>query len=132
MRMWNVDPKLLCRKHLLSEHFEMHMFVGSIRKGKSIAGYVMKGLVEPLRIVERHNEIAEEMLSRGYNHKSPLAAFDHLTCRWFDNLKGCVDQLRSMVELYRRCDRCRKRIGSHYHVPKLLVETQELRERLRK
>ena len=36
MRMWNVDPKLMCNKHLLGEHVEMHMFFGTIQKGISM------------------------------------------------------------------------------------------------
>jgi hypothetical protein len=68
MRMWNVDPKLLCHKHLLGEHLEMHMFASAIRENKSIARYLANGLVEPERIVKRHNELAQEMLDRGYRH----------------------------------------------------------------
>lgn len=30
MRMWMVDPKIMCRKHLLGEHLELHMLAGCI------------------------------------------------------------------------------------------------------
>ena len=40
MRMWMVNPEILCRKHLLGEHVELHMLVGWIIKGKSIQGYL--------------------------------------------------------------------------------------------
>ena len=33
MRMWLVNPALLCRQHLLGEHVEMHMFAGHILEG---------------------------------------------------------------------------------------------------
>lgn len=66
MRMWMVNPKLLCGKHLRGEHVEMHMFEGCIRLGKSIKGYLEKGFVDPKRIKSRHNELAQEMLNRGY------------------------------------------------------------------
>ena len=46
MRMWNVNPKTLCRKHLLGEHLEIHMFVGSINKKISMKGYLEKGFLE--------------------------------------------------------------------------------------
>lgn len=72
MRMWGIDPQKMCRKHLLGEHVEMHMFVGTINKGISIDGYIQKGLVNPSKIVSRHEELAREMERRGYTHKSPL------------------------------------------------------------
>jgi len=28
MRMWMLNPKALCRKHLMGEHVEIHMLVG--------------------------------------------------------------------------------------------------------
>ena len=70
--MWGVDPELLCRQHLLGEHVEMHMFYGTIKKGKSINGYIKGGLVDPSLIEFRHDVLANEMMRRGYNHKSPM------------------------------------------------------------
>ena len=34
MRQWMVDPRLLCRKHLLGEHVENHMFIGTLKRVK--------------------------------------------------------------------------------------------------
>ena len=36
MRMWMIDPTLLCRKHLLGEHGELHKFIPSFRKQYSV------------------------------------------------------------------------------------------------
>jgi len=72
MRMWGIDPTLLCDRHLLGEHVEMHMFIGTIKKGISISGYIKKGLVNPNQIKQRHDLLAKEMISRGMTHKSPL------------------------------------------------------------
>ena len=30
MRMWGVDPKQMCRQHLLGEHVELHMQAGAV------------------------------------------------------------------------------------------------------
>ena len=38
MRMWMVPVQYMCRKHLLGEHVEHHMLVGSIHKGLSMRG----------------------------------------------------------------------------------------------
>lgn len=99
MRMWNVDPKRLCNRHLCGEHVEMHMFAGTLMKGKSIQGYVNKGLVESQRIKERHNELAVEMVRRGMNHKSPLNFYTTLQV-------GSVDVKESLIELTKRCSAC--------------------------
>ena len=103
MRMWKVNPKLLCRKHLAGEHVETHMFLGALLKGKSIKGYVDNGLVEVHNIINRHNELAEEMIRRGYNHKSPAQECNLWEC-------GCVNTEQNIVELHRRCPDCRERI----------------------
>jgi len=99
MRMWNVDPQKMCRKHLLGEHVECHMFVGAINKGLSIKGYINNDLLEPQTLRQRHDLLVTEMIRRGYNHKSPLPEF---VCSRI----GAVDELNNMFELKHRCKDC--------------------------
>lgn len=101
MRMWNVKPELLCNKHLLGEHVEMHMFAGTIKRNKSIKGFLSKGFVETGNITKRHNELATEMLKRGINHKSELTLD-------VKNNEGFVDVLNSLADLAKRCEKCRE------------------------
>ena len=103
MRQWNVNPEYLCTQHLLGEHLEQHMFMGCVKKGTSLKGYIDKGLVEIHNIPKRHDELATEMIKRGYNHKSPLQEF---TCQE----TGCVDSEQNIKELKRRCINCKERI----------------------
>ena len=103
MRMWNVNPELLCTKHLLGCHVEMHMFIGCIKKGTSLKGYIDNGLVEVQHIKREHDLIAEEMIKRGMNHKTPL---EQNIC--YD--AGCVDSEQNINELRTRCIKCRERI----------------------
>lgn len=100
MRMWNVDPKVLCDKHLLGEHVEMHMFIGTIKKGISMKGYVEGGLVEMTNIVKRHDALALEMLTRGMRHKSPIEEIH------YPFGQGAVNIEANLVELARRCPAC--------------------------
>jgi len=101
--MWNVDPSVMCRKHLLGEHLELHMFVGAMLKGKNIFGYVRKGLVEVHNIPKRHQELVVELGKRGYNHKSPIPD------PWPIGLRaGIVNIEANKQELYRRCKDCRR------------------------
>lgn len=99
MRMWNVDVKKMCRKHLLGEHVEMHMFVSSVKNGKSLQGFINTGLVEVHNIKKRHDELVQEMLFRGYKHKTPLNYEDFYVA-------GSVDIEENERELSRRCCYC--------------------------
>ena len=96
-----MDPKKLCRQHLLGEHLEMHMFASEIKAGKKIRGYIKNGLVEVHNIVKRHDALAKEMKRRGYHHKSPIAK----PKLWKE---GKVDVSRSIKDLKKRCKECRK------------------------
>jgi len=64
MRMWMVNPKIMCRQHLLGEHVEIHMFVGTLSRGKSVKGYLEKGLLEVHNLYWRHEELVEEIKTK--------------------------------------------------------------------
>ena len=98
-----IDPSMLCMKHLLGEHVELHMFIGTINKNKKLDGYRKNGLVEIHNIQSRHLELVSEMKSRGMNHNSPLKPFKTLNY-------GVVDIDNSYNELLKRCNDCRTRI----------------------
>ena len=106
MRMWMVDPRMMCRKHLLGEHVELHMLAGSLRRGRSIQGFIDGELVEPQNIYARHDVLAAEMVARGYNHQSMLPA----TLLPKRSNGGHVDVILSVKELCRRCPECRSRL----------------------
>lgn len=108
MRMWSADPKKMCRKHLLGEHAEMHMFAGTINSGKSIMGYVKNNLLDPNNIERRHNLLADEMLARGYKHNSPIS----LTPNWRPCFTHPLDDEKSLYDLLERCPDCRKNYAS--------------------
>lgn len=97
-----IDPRLMCRQHLLGEHKELHMLVGSINKGISLKGYTDQNLLEPSRIRSRHNEVVREMKRRGYNHKSPLPSFKLNA----ELRRAKVDREEAEREIVRRCPHC--------------------------
>jgi len=96
-----VDPRGMCRQHLLGEHVELHMFVGHIRLGRKMGKFVTENLVETKSIQSRHEALVAEMQRRGYEHKSPMVYTDRLAL-------GHVPQQSSLKELLRRCPLCRK------------------------
>ncbi len=99
MRMWMVPPRKMCRKHLLGEHVEIHMVVASLRLGKSVAGFLEKGLLELHSLRQRHDELVAEMLRRGYRHNSPLGPVPR-------RKGGKIDRRANRLELARRCPEC--------------------------
>jgi hypothetical protein len=104
MRMWMVDPRILCRNHLLGEHAEIHMFVWNIDRKHSVKGYLTKGFLETHNLYCRHEELAQELTKRGYRHNSPLIE------KWKRaEHAGSVDRKRSLEELVNRCANCRAR-----------------------
>jgi len=101
-----VNPRIMCRQHLLGEHVEIHMFIGTLSRGKSVKGYLEKGLLEVHSLYSRHEELVEEMKRRGYIHRSDVDE------KWRTAEKlGVIDRKKSLKELVRRCPRCKRRIS---------------------
>lgn len=111
MRMWMVNPKILCRRHLLGEHVETHMFGGALRKKMSMLGYVQNNLFEPRSLLSRHNRLAEEMKNRGMIHKSKLRFHNS---RYLPPLQrdAKVNKKSALKDLLSRCPECSKRYKS--------------------
>jgi len=109
MRMWQIDPKLLCRKHLLGEHNEIHKNKHNFEKHHSIYGRIFPiVLIEPQNMKLRHDELVEEMIRRGYNHNSPyeLPNLSYLP----DNQRYAKADLGyNFADLFDRCDDCYQR-----------------------
>lgn len=111
MRMWMVDPSILCTNHLLGEHLECHMFAGTMRKGISLAGYVQNNLVELKSLSSRHDALVAEMENRGMRHHSPLEVPKEIL-NWYIAVSGdaVVNKNRSLGDLLDRCPKCRERM----------------------
>ena len=103
MRMWMVNPRIMCRQHLLGEHAEIHMFIGTINQKKSVKGYLEKGLLETHNLYNRHEELVKEMIDRGYNHSSEVDE------KWKNVEKaGFVNINKNVEELISRCSKCKR------------------------
>jgi hypothetical protein len=107
MRMWMVDPRLMCRKHLLGEHVEIHMLVGTLQRRKTISGFIQRGLLQPEAIYLRHDALVDEMTARGYRHRSPLdsVCMDYLPPA---ERAGTVNPAVALADLQGRCPDCAK------------------------
>ncbi len=75
MRIWDIDAGRLCRKHLLSEHAEIHAAWSIITNDKQAFRAhpeVTRWRGRLLALYRRHNADAHEMARRGYAHDSDL------------------------------------------------------------
>lgn len=100
MRMWLVEPHIMCRNHLLGEHRELHTFTGTLKKRISVDGYMQLGLLDPDKLSSRHEELVAEMLRRGYGHYSPIEVPDYS----YVHEKSCIDVEKNLQELLSRED----------------------------
>lgn len=107
MRMWMVNPRGMCRKHLLGEHGERHKHRHIFVRGWSIAGRVSPVVqVEPVSMQVRHEELATEMARRGYKHSSPYD-MPPLSYLPDSHRLARVDTALSLRDLHGRCEECR-------------------------
>jgi hypothetical protein len=110
MRMWMINPKLLCRKHLLGEHSEIHKHKHNFEKNHSISKRVFPvAQIEPSSMKKRHDELVIEMQRRNYNHNSPyeMPNISYLPPQERDTK---VDVNFSVNDLVERCPCCRRNL----------------------
>ena len=106
MRMWGINPKLLCRKHLLGEHGEIHKHRHNFVKQHSISKRIAPVVqIAPEQMEARHDELAAEMIRRGYNHNSPYQQPD-LSYLKKDERYAEIDTNVSILDLALRCSDC--------------------------
>jgi len=130
MRDWGVPVECLCDQHLRGMHVEMHMIAGILNKeeqakknGEKYRGYrsesftkftqhLEKGTTDVYTLTsyiaihlvrQRHDEVAMEMERRGDTHRSLLPPFP-------ERVEGVINTEGNLIELARRCPRCRERI----------------------
>lgn len=75
MRIWDVDPALLCRSHLLGEHRELHGLWNILvhnKRGYSQHPETKRWVGKQAALFHRHEQLVAELRRRGYVHSSPL------------------------------------------------------------
>jgi len=80
VRIWDLPVRVLCRKHLLGEHRELHAIwtiLTEDRQGYRHHPEVKRWEGRLQHLAVRHQQQAEEMVRRGWNHKSPLACLPY-------------------------------------------------------
>jgi len=88
------------------------MLEGCIKKGISVRNYIVWGLFEPQSMQSRHEELVVDFRRRGWssglNHTSPLKLIETIHSKDQDIWHlGKVHRVFSLLELLRRCPKCR-------------------------
>lgn len=77
MRVWDIPPKYLCRKHLLAEHRELHGLWNILVKHQGQGGYsrhpeTLRWVGKQKALYLRHEALVKDFSRRGYQHHTPL------------------------------------------------------------
>ncbi len=77
MRVWDIHPKHLCRKHLLAEHRELHGLWNILTKHKGKGGYsrhpeTLRWVGKQKALYNRHEALVKEFSRREYQHHTPI------------------------------------------------------------
>lgn len=75
-RLWMVPTVTLCRKHLVAEHHECHVFLGKLTKRQKLDGFIAGNLFALADLHARHENLVAEMQARGYRHLTPFPPAD--------------------------------------------------------
>jgi len=116
--MWMLPPEMMCSKHRVGEHGEIHKFKKTFEKGYSISGRIHPVVqIAPAFMKARHDQLAEYL-----NHNSPYAMPDlsHIPVH---ELNAFPSITQSMIDLGSRCEECAFRIkeGIEMYKAKLRV-----------
>jgi hypothetical protein len=77
MRVWDIQPKNLCHKHLLAEHRELHGLWNILTKHQGRGGYskhpeTLRWAGKQKALYQRHEILVKEFFRRGYKHHTSL------------------------------------------------------------
>ncbi len=84
-----------------------------------LKGHVEKGQLDFDSIEARHKHLVKEMQTRGINHNSPmdvdirkmLVGSEFVTA---EELRSRIDGRRNVLDLFNRCEKCKKRMIEHW------------------
>ncbi len=102
MRIWDIEPRVLCKNHLLGEHRELHGLWNILTQDKT--GYrkhpeTMRWEGKLAALFARHDALVLEMTRRGYRHGSPLdpelATGSSVQDAFIDSIEGQRKLLRA-------------------------------------
>lgn len=98
MRIWDIPCRLLCDKHLLGEHRELHAIWSILtnnKKGYSDHPETKRWEGKLPALLERHRQQVLEMTIREFNHKSSLKVQSGLDYQ--DEMINTIEEQRELL-----------------------------------
>lgn len=109
MRMWMINPELMCMKHVLGEHYEIHKHLPHLYKGVNIHGRFNPIIQIQLNSLQsRHDKLVKYLK----NHNSLLEVDEQKIKdnypKYYDLF---VDIEYNIKDLSSRCKECCEKIN---------------------
>ena len=101
MRIWDLEPRGLCDRHLLGEHRELHAIwtvLTQDERGYANHPETLRWRGRLAALYARHDQQVQEMGRRGFAHRSPL---DRRLATGSAKQTELVDSLRAQRERLR-------------------------------
>lgn len=105
MRMWMINPKMMCNKHLIEEHAGLHKFLSNIKFKSCLKRAVESKRIELISYQERHDLLEKEITNRNNKTKpTPITMPDlsHIEKEYFIH----IDRAQSIRALCTLCNKC--------------------------
>lgn len=139
MRMWMIDPELMCIQHIVGEHGELHALKGSLKRTKpkydncgkhekNLTTLARSGLIELKSLKERHDKLAEYLK----NHKTPIDGVPTLKYLPKEVVQAKVDGRKAIQDLIDRPEACRPEGYCRKNLQDNLVSTKRTTSFLKK
>lgn len=105
MRMWMINPELMCIQHIVGEHGELHKFRHSFVKKHNMNKRMKLKQIFPQLMQVRHDELAKYLK----NHNSP---YEQPDISYLNNneIVELTDKILNynIEDLCKRCPECKR------------------------
>jgi hypothetical protein len=115
MRIWDLPVDRLCNKHLVAQHFESHCIHAIIVEEQTLSRWWTAPEVERWKgripaLERKHGETVQEMIKRGFKHKTPMVFGDNGLNIMPDPWQPVAVQIEKLAA---RCTDCAERLSGY-------------------
>jgi hypothetical protein len=102
MRVWDLDPKKLCLKHLMKEHADIHVVWNILtekNKKKFVHVEIKRWIGKEKALFNRHALIVDELLSRGLTHMTELIGLPENSIEIQDEIINTKTEQKNTIKM---------------------------------
>ena len=109
MRMWMLNPKIMCHNHLAGEWRELFTIVDHLQRKRKVDKYITNNCLELQSIQERYVELKKEKKRRKHKKFKQLPLDYDISYLPQEHQEYKVDTEASLKDLLSRCEKCKRR-----------------------